>query len=88
MKGAFIATGRLRKLVFEIHRWDNKTFAKEFKLDETRASRILNGKEEPSKQLMKSIYTRFRMKEGLFFFDPEAELITGAIIQRSTKSKK
>lgn len=81
-KGAFIATQKLRDLV-KIYFSDEKYggvvrgFASTLNIDEPRASRVLNGKETPSMQLMKSIHDYFHISEGLFAYDSEAEIGNG-----------
>lgn len=79
MIGAFVATERLRTIVKAIY-GSSKKFAQEFNIDEPRACRILNGKEEPSKQFMKAIHLRFGVQENLFFFSSVHEVIDGNII--------
>lgn len=67
MLGALVSTDRLRKLLQTLG-WDYKKYGEVFNLDETRACRIINGKEEPSKQHLKEVYSFFKMEDGLFVF--------------------
>lgn len=78
--GALIATERLKTILQNLS-WDYKKYAETFKIDEARACRIINGKEEPSKQHIKEVYSFFKMEEGLFSFNPDVELVNGGLIK-------
>ena len=88
--GAFVATDRLRMLIFDVHRLSVIKFAEIFNIDEPRASRIINGLEEPSKVLLRRIYSYFHIdgvNEPLFAFNPNVVLGANNIIKEHDVKK-